>query len=515
MSTTTNRVAAALLRAGGDVGTAALLFERADLNYQTTLPHVVETKQARRLYKGNLYKVLVVANDVRSAPEVLAHFAKDTRVSVREALVLNPSLPHAALVALAPWALERKTMSLSMKLVERLSAEEFIDAISTVTERDRSQSYESRYPYASWFPGEEGAKLIHASGDKSLILKTARLGYPVLNAHLGALLVDTTDHVSLTEFMAAVPERQRPAVIAGISVFTSLLTVELATHLNDLVGEMPGHARLKDQPFALAEAGSLEHLALSSDPRLVRLAIQSGVNGSGLTTAIQTASTSTLLELTEKANGVVPGMFSPAQELALLTRFTQVGSGRHRSTLDQILSVLKERAPWPILAAALRHGSRETTCLWVLGGYPSNTPLPGQVLDLIDEPGTAFNQYPDHTTHEDKATSDRIHRITVIEQQLIGNQSIADDSIALLDDRIVDRLWSDDVARLVKPRLDRLFTTNTDAWDTFLGLVNGWDDTFSQLLSSVCTLHDIDPDANEVVVVQDEELFQSSFDFGS
>lgn len=515
MSTTTNRVAAALLRAGGDVGTSALLFERADLNYQTSLPHAVESKQARRLYKGNLYKVLVVANDARTAPEILAHFAKDTRVSVREALIVNPSLPHAALVALAPWALERQTMALSMKLVERLSAAEFIDAIATVSERDRAQSYESRYPYSSWFPAEEGSKLIHASGSRELILRSASLGYPVLNAHIGALLVDTADHVSLTEFMLAVPERQRAAVVAGISLFTSLLTVELAEHLRDSIDEMPGHSRLKDQPFALAEAGSLELIALSTDPRLVRLALISGVNGNGLTEAIRSATAATLLELTDKGNGVAPGMFNPVQELALLTRFTEVGSGRHRSTLDQILSSLKERAPWPVLSTALRRGSRETTCLWVLGGYEANTPLPGQVIEIVDEPGAAFNQYPDHSTHEDKSAVDRNYRIGVIDQQLVANLAIADDSIILLDDRIVDRLWSDDVARLVKPRLDALLRDNNDAWDTFLGLVNGWDDSFSQLMSSVCTLHGIDPSAQTVESLpSDDELVQSSFDFG-
>lgn len=475
-----SHIAAALLQACRDAELVGLLFPRSEVRTTGRLAHPVPTDQALKLYRGDLNKVLTIAQDERTDQSVLTKYASDSRVSVREAVLCNRSTPQETIERLAGWVLSRKD-GLSRIVIERLDAEKLTEAVlANVSANDVNWDHR-------WFHGEAVAKKAASSRELSLLLAAAGL-LPVTK-HLLVLSQSGACAAGVSELINASPSGARGELVSHVTRESGLLTVELAELIRD-----SNHLRLAGTDgFTLQELGAAEILLESDSHDVLHLAMIAGAAGDALTRRIARA---TLNELGVMVNhDVRPGRFTAEQERVMASRFIELGgeNAYTGATLAQrILSTFAHQLPEHLLLTMLRVSQRPTTIGWVAGRYHANLPQPGQIRKLIDDPGAALDLgRQSASATKPMAMSERIEALQNALVQAAGTSWHAD-AVELLDPYLGRQLHNPYWAKLAMPSLMEAFGTNSDAWDTLLSLSASWSDSFTQLIAttrSLCGLH--------------------------
>jgi hypothetical protein len=465
------KIADTLLAAATEQHLVEMLFDRCE-NVGRQVGSVISESAAMKFYKGPLDKVIAIAADPGTSPRVLQRFAKDTRVSVRQAVLSNPSTPYATMLGLAPFVMERMDRHELQRLVFRLDAADLIDAMQSISLRARENTHFDAA--SSTFPTVEiAAKLV--SGDRELLLKAIALGIPALNTTLALEAYNGNIPLTLTEVMNGTPGRHWNKVISRVATDGRFLTCEFA----ELVAQLD--PIVSATSFTMVEEGALEILVRHHNATLFATAVRLGVPATELTGVIAAIDYRRLGQLLDAANGMVPGRLNTDQEIMLTERFVAMysssGSTAPAALCASLLQLLTRPLPRPLLRRFLGVSPIETTSLWLSGNHPEQ-PQRGEVLALIRQ-----RDLERTGVYREPAWRPLVHQLV----DSVG-KAWEDDVAELLD---VDLAKFDDVAlaKFSTARIAARIGADPSAWDTLLGLAQDWDLGLAALLDATVALH--------------------------
>lgn len=471
MTSRSAKIADTLLAAATEPHLVEMLFDRCE-NVGRRVGSVISESAAMKYYKGPLEKVIAIAADPGTSPGVLQKFAKDTRVSVRQALLSNPTTPHAAMLSLAPYVMERLDRAEFAPLVNRLTPSELVDALQLMSQRVRENTHYDR-AFMTFPTDAVVAKLVPA--DHELLLKAVALGIPALNTVLALEAYNGNIPLTLTDVVHGTAERHRNKVIAKVAAEGRYLTCEFA----ELVSVLDPVVSVTS--FTMIEEGALEILVRHRNPILFATAVRLGVPACELTNVFVAIDHQRLHQLLDVANGVVAGRLSVDQEAMLTERFVGMykgtGSTAPAALCASLLRLLTRPLPRPLMAQFLGISPNDLTSLWLSGNFPEQ-PQPGEVFALFrrldsDRIGV----------YRDPVWRPFVHQLSAS----IG-KPWEDDVAALLD---VELAKFDDVAIVAfsTARVTARIGTDKAAWDTLLGLAQDWDLGLAALLDATVALH--------------------------
>lgn len=344
-----------------------LLF-RAASDPDLSANSVSETLALGYVRKSIAHATAISASPATSAT-VLAKFAKDTRVSVRKALLSNPSLGKEQLLALTKWACERDPASDRAEMVSqvhRLDAQQLAELSRYIAEKrllPLHPSVSSLRIIASALMSDDEAfaaadlKSFRTLGDQMAIL--------ALNGSAGGRsLDDVADRVCSNPDTG---KRDRAELMQKLLSSGGILTHELIDLWEASGGLRPGVRDLC--PAALVEAGVLERLSMGG-PAHIALAIVNRAPESRVGERIADAS---LDELEVLVAAVGWEYFSAKSEQRLADRLLKLALQRdvseQRSRIGAIASALimqaRHELPHFLLVGTLRLGGLAATAMWL------------------------------------------------------------------------------------------------------------------------------------------------------
>lgn len=469
MSTPNSRIANVLLGAAKDADLIRLLFDRAD-QVNRNVGSLISEATAMKHYKGSLAKVLSIARDAGTQASVLAKFTKDSRVSVRQAILENPNTPYDSIVSIIPWVMERRESAEVNLLLDRLNPDDVVRALELVPQNNRNAAGDSRY--WSWISAEVVLRKLE-NADKELFLRAASLGFPAITGSLALVAHLREIGVSLTEVIAVtLPALQGP-VVGHVTSAGSVLTNELAEFVVKLEPPVTGV-----KP-TLIEEGSLEKLATVNRPDILAYALRGGLTGPALSKAILHADASRLNEIVDKDNAMIKGRLTAEQELEIVKRFLAIRAEDILVSIDvvSLLKILSRPLPRDLAMKFIRFGSAELTAEWLTNSH-AERPNRGEVLALFKEPHRAF------------ASKYSIEPLVFFRQRLAAssNTDWEDDAAELLDHSLGSLATSYDSVELALSRITKVIGTDAETWDTLLGLANDWGQGLAALISASTAL---------------------------
>lgn len=478
-------IAQTLLTATTDPHLAEMLFEKSE-HVSNRVGSLLSERAAMRAYKGPIAKVISIASDPGTSPKVLAKFIKDTRVSVRLALLSNPSTPYEAISSIISWLMERSERNEAEVLFTRLEAAEIVLALEAVPPSYRERA--SNESFWGWIPARLVAEKLTAS-DSATLLKVAAMGYPTvsaelaLNAHLGKI------NSQLTDILEATNERHRAFSISYVCSKANLLTVELAK----LALQQPS-ARPGKPAFIMVEQGALEILVLHPNHDLFAAALRLGVSNLQIGTVIPGLDQSRMEEMLDPENGMVPGRLNAEQEVALVERYLTKREGRDSAQIDslavKILALLGNPLPRKLALRFITNVGYSVIPFW-LSEKSIERPRSGEVLQVFK------------SMESTKRDNIWLFRVDLANG---AGKAWEEDAAQLLDDRIAslaDPVFADFTVARITARIGN----HLQAWDTLIGLAQDWDQGLTSLLDATVAFCPDSVLKDEVVKLEQSTLF--------
>ena len=438
---------------------------------------------AARHYKGELAHTVAVARSENVDPEILRKFAKDTRVSVRQELLENPSTPRDVLVELTLWKLERRDHD-SVACLDRLSLTEAIDTLERFVAKHGEYRRENLDLAAHGLVEKLGT-------EPALALKLVKASPTTLVA----LVAKAAHHgnipgVSLSDVLDARPDAAEKALHV-ILTERRHLTKELATRWrawrDDPETRIYRHFGFDTRLFDVVEDGAADIL-VGGDVAQLHTAILHGATSSVLADAFPACSTE---ELRHVIDVLGRRELCARAEKALVDRVLELaGSGLGKFHLDQLMKGLRHRLDDERLIGLLRAGGVHTLHAWLGDESSANGPRPGILPVLARTPRWHA------ATNESSVDLNDTGLVGPMSWAARRHPRIALEVIAIHDTYIGQHLSDRSVAAMVYPILEAAFTgpEKRASWETFLTLASDWSDTFTGLLAAVYGLLGITPE---------------------
>jgi hypothetical protein len=509
MAFTRTALAEALLPHASDQSVVDMLFTNTKNNPQPTLP--VSPELARKYYKKTLPQVLAIAGLPGTDPEILALFTKDMRVSVREALLCNPSLPHAQTFTLTDWAAEREDARLVRVGMSRLDPE----SVVTVLERQSGHLAKgSQYGWTGSFASVVSGKV---RGNRDLSLRA--LACSVLRVNLEILTdvhAERTPDLSLTEALHAMIPKQRDEALKHVLSESGVLTCELAGLIIEACQESRSFGISHDE-ITVVEPGSLPVLA-AGNLDMFALAVQLGLGEKDALAAILKQPSTAFDKV---ADSYAARKYSASFEQHLIELIAKVPQERS-STADvstRLLRLLRHRLPDRTLMSWLRSQSLGLTLSWVSSTAGTNSPQPGQLTALVAERGHAFSTWQRgknpasgeaSNTASPLSDEDVATRLTGMLYQITSNPGTTPEYRAevmrVLDESIGSGLGTSACGAIAMPHIEAALGTQAQAWETLFTLATDWSGGLEQLIESSLLLSGCERAQAPVVEPQDTPL---------
>lgn len=508
MSLVSSSLASRLLPLASHGEVVDLLLESADLGYLhqdvSTFKGVWSAAAAGKYFKGPLDKVCAIARHPRTDPQVLERFTKDTRVSVRRALLSNPSTPYEAVISLGPWAIERQDDDAVPAVLSRATAQDVISLLEGMSPEVRGSLSRHR---SSWIPAPLVARKALETAETAL--KAAALSwFPLAESLVRRHQRMAAPPVTITDLVEAMPKEYHPEITVSLLRRCSVLTEEIALLAQATLQRDKHwlHQAEMGENVTLVEPQALPVLATTS-PRLLEFALASGLEESDVVGLLPTCSFAQL-EVLISSMSAQRG-FSAEAERAIAERIIEMGgdleilreTDRQFLLVGRFLANARHRLPEGLALDLLRRGSTPSTREWVSSPAKRvNAPAPGQLLKLARDPGAAttslrVSSYGWSTPRQYEAVTEEmgswLNGLTTLRSFFTWDrcpEHLRQEVVDLTDSMLVQSLTSGSNAPLVMPILEALFGSNRHQWETFLSLADGWTAGFRDLVEATASL---------------------------
>ena len=459
-------------------------------------PVRLDTQSLMKWYKGDLDHVLNIAANVKTSGSVLEIFAKDTRLSVKRALLGNPSTPSIPYAKLAVWALA-------------LNDEEGLGRMSSVMDihalcqslleykREHGENKSSRLRLDYEVLAE---RLVH---HPSLVLSIASMGCLNVNLILARYINEgKIPSISLLDLVKTHPAQDETAsLIAVVLEAKTLLNTDLTAswlHADTVSSYYPKRQIANKNLFNLVQDGCQADLLVRDNPAMISTAIVNGVPETNLIQAVNGYD----YELYAVVDSLSLRSVSAACEEHIADRIVDVLSNPPKSeALDvNVVPLFLANARHDLsdskLLALLRTGSLRTTQNWI--DKPATAPNKVRVSvleNILDNPATSGRACYSYSR---PTSTDSIYE-TLRSSLLLACQhtpGLVNVVIKHYDEYLGKSLSNKDVMRAVYPVLVKRFGASSsqnpymrEHWESFLTFACEWENTFSGLVAAVVEIH--------------------------
>lgn len=383
----------------------------------------VSDRVALSYFRKSLPHAAAIAASSEVSPEVLARFAKDTRVSVRRPLILNPSTPTHALLELLKWACERGSSESSefFSQARRLDAAQLVDLSVFVKEKalvSFSLSPSDTMAVAAKIVADaEAFEKMEVSSFRSLGEAMAILA--LSGSAKGLTLKKVVDRVCQPREGESESRTlsRRDALVRDLIGSCSILNHELLDMWDGSVAPPErSYLRVRLRPAALVEEGVRERL-VAGEGAYLELALVNRVSDRLIRGRIPNLG---IGDVALVANCLGSGRLSAASERALASRLLELvtdesfsDAGLASPDRDKISFAAKalitnsdSQLPEGMLLQLLRLGGMPPTSMWLSSQPFKATMLDSEVVDrscvqpvsakvlsaLVDDPGLALDR---------------------------------------------------------------------------------------------------------------------------
>lgn len=493
-------VASSIWGCTSDSEVADIVFPKASIlrRRKGLSPVRLDDQSLMKWYKGDLDHVLSIASNVKTPGSVLEKFTKDTRLSVKRALLNNPSTPPNSYAKLASWALllndEEGLRNMSSTMDIHVLCQSLLE-YKIAHGEDNSSRLRLDYEVLA-------EKLVY---HPSLVLPVASIGCLDLNLILARYISESKiPSISLLNLVKIHPAQEDTALLVEVALEAKrLLNTDLvASWLHaDKVSCYSAKRSIENKNlFDLVQDGCQADLLVRGNPAMISTAIVNGVPEEDLIQAV---------------NGYDYEMYAIVDSLNLRS----VSAACEEHIADRIVIVLSDPpkdAPEALdgnvvslflanarhdlsdskLLALLRTGSLQTTQRWV--DKPASAPNKVRVSvmeSILDDPATSSRAY---YSYGRPATKDSAYD-TLLSPLLLAcphTPGLVNVVIKHYDEYLGNHLHASHVMRAVYPVLVRSFGASSsqnpymrEHWESFLTFACEWENTFSSLVAAVVELH--------------------------
>jgi hypothetical protein len=340
------------------------------------------------------------------------------------------------------------------------------------------------------------ARAALASDNASLVTRTWALGPSARRAMVDGLYASQPAGVSLSEALTTAPEQERPDLLAQVISHAAEITVELvglchehnAAQRTDRYGR--SESRVADSSFQSSATTSravvIDAFVHPSDPVLRHLAATT-TNPKVMMRLVDSGCAAANLALARRLR--IKNHKLPAKVVFALGR-SLVRHGPAESTSIECYLHAGAAADLDVIVPLLRQGSAGDTTTW-LHGRASVKPRPGDVADLLTDPGEAYSlsRHVAAARYDPNSPSELTSHVCT---------PWADELVDALAGGFFTGLSSCDayhaeVFTYVYGRVTRAFGDNPQAWEVFLSLADEWSKSFAELIETVGTLTGLEP----------------------
>lgn len=498
-----NKIASFLLPHAEKVDVADILMTRSDSATATAgrIKTAPSPKVASKYIKGKLNHVLLLVSHPDTDPDVLAKAAKDTRVSVRQALIKNPSTPYDTMVMLAKWAHERRDDTMAQAIL-RLNAQD------TLTVLEEAPSAPAHY-----YPYETLAKRLTVDTTREEITRAFKIPNARLRSFVSYSLYERKNPpITLTELFAENPEvfgdqsRDREALVAFVADSAQHCSIELAALLAD--DSSVRSALNSSLEFIFMADGAAEVLLRSPSAKIRLAAARSGARGDLLNSTIFEGNPQLLAALAREVNSG----FTKAQEISMVSRLTGFAGEEYDASLSmslaEVLSVCTHRMPSKVIMSALRALGGPATERWLSGQFKANQPRPGEITALLADPQNAFIS-PAYRYGAAIQAVPEVKSVLIRNLDAAMRQTWAKEYALAVGEHLIPAIpRSHHTAAWVTKRFHAAFGANENCWETALTLAVNWTGDIEELVSTVLVINDVEePELIEAISTEEQLSF--------
>lgn len=486
-------LAGALLGHITDQKVVDLLMPRAEISGPIKFSASPSDSTASKYIKGKLNHANSIAQDPGTSPDVLTRYAKDTRVSVRRALMQNPSTPYETLLTLAEWAHDKLDEGMTTVIL-RLAPDDIIKTLTRKTLGGYDLSSSKRdYPF------QQVAKIIakHNSADNILALHKMRIS-EFSNPLAVHLYHASKPAVTLTELVKSDTETST-ALIEAVALSAQECTFELAALM---AGSVDASAHFRLSSFLMLNDRSAEMLLTAPNPTVRRYATSSGARGEALTPTLQTANARMLQAI---CNDVGPH-FTKKQEQLIITRLIALQNETDdyytKEAFAAAMRVATHRVPSSLLLEAFRSIGGGAVADWLNGQLGVNTPRKGEITSLAESPVNAFTstQPPHYRRYSPVPVTNTVTAPVDVRNFFLRSlnwamaNAWADEFAQVIGELIIPRIAGSSVTgKWVAKRFHDSFGADEGCWETSITLASSWTGSIDELIETTMTVNDFEP----------------------
>ena len=466
---------------------AAIAFNKANHLYRPAGSRNLKLNKnsLSKWYKGDLAHVLSIASNASTNEVVLESFAKDSRVSVKRALLDNSSVPKNAYAKLSKWAIERNDWEGLRSVCKIMNIPDLCAAL-TEYNMSTNQGYALRLDHQVL-----AERLVH---QQQYVIPMVALGcFELSNAlavfvHSGKInsvaLIDLVqahpDKSEAIEFIGCIAEQ---ALVMNSDFTSSWLYAQAHTRHNRRVSG--------DTVFALVEDGCQADLLVDGNPAMIMTAIINGVDEKLLIISLANY----VLEVPCVVKSLEYRSMSKECEEQIAARLTDVrrkvaNNTRIDSSADVVIEFVRlARHPLTdsMLLNLLRSGSFNSVCTWLrLGASSPNGVRVNVVKELLSD---YRKSTPDTLSNENLRGA--------LFAACPSVEGLIDTLIEHYDSYIGSSLGRTDVINALYPVLVKNFGSDSlespnmrESWESFLTFASDWNDTATALIQTVVELND-------------------------
>ncbi len=494
-------VASSIWGCTSDSEVADIVFPKASIlrRKKGLSPVRLDAQSLMKWYKGDLDHVLSIASNVKTPGSVLEKFTKDTRLSVKRALLGNPSTPPNSYAKLASWAMllndEEGLHNMSSVMDVRTLCQSLLEYKQ---EHGDTNSSRLRLNYEVL-----AEKLIYHPG---LVLSVASIGCTDINLILARYISEgKIASVSLLDLVKAHPAQEDTALLVEVALETKrMLNTDLvASWLHaDKVSCYSAKRSIENKNlFDLVQDGCQADLLVRGNPAMISTAIVNGVPEEDLMKAVSGYD----YEMYAIVDSLESRSVSAACEEHIADRIVTVLSDPPKDALEaldgNVVSLFLANARHDLsdskLLALLRTGSLQTTQKWIDKSAPAPNRVRVSVLEsILDDPaasGRALYSYGRPSTTLPSAYDTLRSPLLLACPHTPG---LVDVVIRHYDEYLGSHLHTSPVMRAVYPVLVRNFGASSsqnphmrEHWESFLTFACEWENAFSSLVAAVVELH--------------------------
>ena len=468
----------------------------------TEMTAKVPAAVARSLYKGALTKVLAIASDARTDADVLSRYTGDTRVSVRHALLHNPSLPYSCAVTLLGWAHSR----LYLDMIRDSFAVCYAGSDTAGLRPADLVSCMRMMPSTSigYYPVAEAAAIISSEGTRDDVFTAWQMhnvvglgGHLLHEAYRGAGVVsylelrDRTITLNTARNVPDAGERKKCDAVLHVMTHAGHIDATLAGDYLTAYAKRPGTHRFV---FETVDDDALDILLGSGVAEVTLQCLSLGLNSPALTRALQAPRRRLIERL----------LCTPetAANLCVNQQKELIRAAANDPTVCSIVAGAVAALPHRLDAEEFdllaRGGSEDSFHRWIAGMFYTQQPEPGEILERVG----LFDDYQRVWRGQDVPPD----HLALFRLRLLGYAAAlvdkfgvdswqADELLAAFDVelgpqqlRLPDHspIW-----KLVAHEIERRVGARPEMLETLLGLSGDWEGGLDGLICAAGRIHGV------------------------